>query len=145
MSLGTTDDSWWCYEVLGLPLSSIACANYRSQQQDRAEYEAELSRLQAEELADDQAAAQAGAGIADAQADAARNTTRNLGWAALPVLGAVVAVVGGIGGYLWWRRRPATASGQLPLAQLSDDELEHLIYERQIAGGVSGVTGVLTP
>jgi hypothetical protein len=144
MSLGTTDDSWWCYEVLGLPLSSVACANYRSQQQDRAEYEAELSRLRAEESTSDQAAAEAGAGIADAQANAARNTTRNLGWAALPVVGAVVMVVGVIGGYLWWRRQPTT-SEQLPLAQLSDDELERLIYERQIEGGMSGVTGLLTP
>lgn len=89
----------------------------------------------------DVAAAAARAGVAEAQADAARDTSRSLGWATLPVVGAVVVVAGAIGGYLWWRRQPTPTSGRLPLAQLSDDELERLIYERQFEAGVSGVTG----
>ena len=123
---------WWAE-------SSPACTTMRLV---RLQQDAAVAAQREAVATADAAAAAAQAGVAEGQANVARDTALSMGWAVVPVVGAVVVVLGAIGGYLWWRRQSTGVSGQMPLAQLSDDELARLIYERQFEAGVSGVTGV---
>jgi len=58
----------------------------------------------AEIAVDREITAAANAGAAEAQEREARSRAMATLWALTPVAGALVLVVGGIGGYLWWRR-----------------------------------------
>ena len=131
-------ESFYCQFGASDPI----CALTRATRQESESVAAEHQRQLAEQA---QATAQATAAAAEAQTERAREQTESFAWMALPAVGAVVLVVGGIGAYFLLRRSAAPTYSPLPLAQLSDAELERLIYEHQFEAGVSGVTGAMTP
>lgn len=130
-------EDFYCWFGATDPICALARASRRGSELATAEHQRQLAEQQ-------QAAAQTAVVVAEAQTERAREQTSTFAWMALPAVGALVLVAGGIGAYFLLRRSTAPTYSQLPLAQLSDDELERLIYERQFEAGVSGVTGALT-